>query len=259
MLQKEAPTHRFTGQLKTKRRNFRNYSENLQCKGEKMKENESKESKIQEYLKQVESIGETNQKLFESYNDFVVKMEEQSKKILKFSFSDEEIDLLYEGKEIKRNYIIKDYQKNKDSIDNWAESFGEIVNNHFVSDSFFFYQGKTFEEYNLDTIDESKQIELREKRRLEESQFEEINHFDDMREELFQQFSKIEEEIHKNNREIGEIEKEIFQIIGRRKIVINIEGENKEVDSIDTSTLNDNFTLKIFETLRKSKSRNHRL
>ena len=217
-----------------------------------MKSNESKESKIQEYLKQVESIGESNQKLFETYKELVVTIEDLSRKILKFSFSEEEINLLYEGKEVKRNYMIKEYQKNKDSIDNWAESFEKVINNHFVADSFFFFQGKTFEDYNLDRLEES--FELREKRRrLEDSQYEEITHLEDTREEIFNESSKIEEEIRKNNKAIGEIEKKVFQAIGRRTEVVNIQGENEEVDLIDTTNLNDNFTLKIFETFQNAR------
>lgn len=215
-----------------------------------MKENNQKpleewkidETLIRANIVQIDTIGKMNKMYFKELQGLAEKIEQKTKEILRINFSDEEIEKFFKGSEIKYKFKIANYKEQKENIEFWKENL-KRVNHQFVADNFFLM----FSFFIVGIQDKTQEEK--------EANFNSVFWAEGLmneKEELFHQYNNVEEKITENNREIGELRREILQKV-RRKESIEVNGEKENIDVLDiTNTKQESQFIELLEHSAKS-------
>lgn len=164
-------------------------------------EKEIENSLFKAKIIQIDTLGKLNKSFFKELQKLSEQIENKTAEMFRLSFSEEEVKKMIEGEELSFQFEIKDVKSKENFVNYWEKTFNKL-NNNFLADNFFLLFNNMTEQFKELTEEEKKKND-------------DVLYYADIlmnqKEDLFHDFEKIQEEIEKNNKKIGEIEKELFQ------------------------------------------------
>lgn len=177
-------------------------------------------------IKQAEIIGKENKMYYKRIKELASQIEDKTKEIFSLYFDKDQIDMLFNDKEIIYNIVLKDYVKHKEFIDEWQKAIKK-VNNSFTVDNFFLLFNSVFERLQSQTKEEKQK------------DFDALIYANNLmyeKDELIKEFDELDDKITNNNRQIADLEKEYFNTLKKENIKDD-KGQEIKASIMTTGTL----------------------
>ena len=177
-------------------------------------------------IQQAKIIGKENKTHYKRVKELAQQIEDKTKEIFKLYFDNDQINTLFNDKEVIYNIVLKDYAKHKEFIDEWKKAIKK-VNNSFVADNFFLLFSSIFERLQSQTKEEKQK------------DFDALIYANNLmyeKDELIKEFDELDDKIINNNRQIADLEKEYFNTL-KKENTKDDKGQEIKASIMTTDTL----------------------